>query len=68
LDKGFAPVLLLDEVATHLDNRKRDALLDKICALNLQAWITSTEAQNFSLLRGKGEFLTVKNNQIIRES
>ena len=67
LDKGFAPVLLLDEVATHLDNRKRDALLDKIYALNLQAWITSTEVQNFSLLRGKGEFLTVKNNQIIRE-
>ena len=68
LEKGFTPVLLLDEVATHLDNQKRDALLDKICALNLQAWITSTEVQNFSLLRGKGEFLTVKNNQIIRES
>jgi DNA replication and repair protein RecF len=64
LDKGFAPVLLLDEVATHLDDKKRDALLEKIKALNLQAWITSTEAQNFSLLHNQAQFFEVKNNQI----
>ena len=51
LDRGFAPILLLDEVATHLDDAKRDALLDKIRNLQLQAWITSTEEQNFALLK-----------------
>lgn len=29
LDKGFAPVLLLDEVVAHLDDLKREALLEK---------------------------------------
>ncbi|MBR1600542.1 MAG: DNA replication/repair protein RecF, partial [Alphaproteobacteria bacterium] len=41
LHKGFAPILLLDEVTTHLDDKKRDALLQKISDLRLQAWITS---------------------------
>ena len=64
LDKNFAPVLLLDEVVTHLDDKKRDALLEKISALNLQAWITSTEPQNFKFLSRKAQFFEVKNNQI----
>ena len=65
LDKGFAPILLLDEVTTHLDDIKRDALLEKIRQLNLQAWITSTEAQNFSLLQNDAQFLQVDNGKII---
>ncbi len=56
LDKGFAPILLLDEVTTHLDNLKRDALLEKIKDLHVQAWITSTEVQNFSVLHGAAQF------------
>ena len=63
LDKNFAPVLLLDELATHLDDKKRDALLEKILALNLQAWITSTEKQNFNILQGKAQFFEVKNGR-----
>ncbi len=66
LNKGFSPVLLFDEVATHLDDKKRDALLEKICALNLQAWITSTEPQNFNFLAEKAQFFEVKNNQIFK--
>ena len=57
LDKGFAPVLLLDEVTTHLDDVKRDALLHKIKDLHLQAWITSTEPQNFAVLRESAQFI-----------
>lgn len=64
LDKGFAPVLLLDEVTTHLDDKKRDALLEKIKALNLQAWITSTEKQNFAVLNGQAQFMEIKDNRI----
>ena len=57
LDKGFTPVLLLDEVTTHLDDVKRDALLHKIKDLHLQAWITSTEPQNFAVLRESAQFI-----------
>ncbi len=64
LDKGFAPVLLLDEVTTHLDDIKRDALLQKIRGLNLQAWITSTEPQNFELLKDDAQFFTVDNGYV----
>lgn len=61
LNKGFTPVLLLDEVTTHLDDKKRDALLQKILDLRLQAWITSTEENNFSLLKNKAQFFKIKN-------
>lgn len=61
LDKGFAPVLLLDEVTSHLDDKKRDALLEKITALRLQAWITSTEEQNFTILKNDAQFFHVEN-------
>lgn len=67
LDKGFAPILLLDEVTTHLDDLKRDALLKKIHELHLQAWITSTDKNIFSLLKNDAQFLTVKNNTICSE-
>lgn len=65
LDKGFAPILLLDEVTTHLDDIKRDALLEKIKALQLQAWITSTDSQIFNVLKNDAQFFTVKNGSII---
>ena len=65
LDKGFAPVLLLDEVTTHLDDLKRNALLSKIKNLKLQAWITSTESQIFDVLKNDAQFVLVKNNSAI---
>lgn len=64
LDKGFAPVLLLDEITTHLDDIKRDALLYKIKDLKLQAWFTSTDANIFNVLKDDAQFFKVKNNQI----
>lgn len=64
LDKGFAPVLLLDEVVAHLDDIKREALLEKVRDLGLQAWITSTDPTLFSSLKNDAMFLEVKNNQV----
>ncbi|MBR2300190.1 MAG: DNA replication/repair protein RecF [Alphaproteobacteria bacterium] len=66
LDKGFTPVLLLDEVTTHLDDIKRDALLEKIRDLNLQAFITSTDRNAFKILKNDAEFFEVKNNSVIK--
>lgn len=64
LDKGFAPVLLLDEVAAHLDDGKREALLGKIRDLHVQAWITSTDPGLFVSMRGCSQFIEVKNNTV----
>ncbi len=67
LDKGFAPILLLDEVTTHLDDKKRDALLLKIAGLHLQAWITSTESQNFAAIQNISQFLEVRDNNVFKK-
>ena len=66
LHQGCAPVLLLDEVAAHLDDVKREALLEKLRELQVQAWITSTDPELFSSLTGEALFLNVKNNQVCR--
>ena len=64
LDKGFSPVLLLDEVAAHLDDAKREALLSKIKDLHVQAWVTSTTAELFTSMRDDAQFFEIKNNHV----
>lgn len=56
---GTAPVLLLDEIAAHLDETRRAALYDEICALGAQAWMTGTDAHLFDALGGRGQHLAV---------
>lgn len=67
LAKGFPPVLLLDEVVAHLDDVKREALLEKIKDLRVQAWITSTDASLFESMRDCAQFFEIKNNQVIEK-
>jgi DNA replication and repair protein RecF len=50
--RGFAPLLLLDEVAAHLDAARRDALFAALAALPAQVFLTGTEAEVFRPLRG----------------
>lgn len=64
LSRGFAPVLLLDEVTAHLDDAKREALLTKIRELDLQAFITATDPGLFASLNGHAEFWEIKNNMV----
>jgi DNA replication and repair protein RecF len=47
------PILLLDEVAAHLDHVRRAALFDEIEALGLQAFLTGTDAALFETLIGR---------------
>lgn len=49
-DEGAPPLVLLDEVAAHLDAGRRAALYDEICALGAQAWMTGTGAELFEEL------------------
>ena len=48
---GRAPVLLLDEVAAHLDARRRAALFERLAASGAQAWMTGTDAALFAEAR-----------------
>jgi DNA replication and repair protein RecF len=47
------PILLLDEVAAHLDPLRRAALFDEIEALSLQAFLTGTDEALFETLQGR---------------
>ena len=50
---NVAPVLLLDEVAAHLDRQRREGLFATLEALGSQAWMTGTDGHLFEGL-GRG--------------
>lgn len=66
-DTGLAPILLLDEVAAHLDPERRAALYDEIAALGAQAWLTGTEAGLFDALGERAMRLTVSDRDGVSE-
>jgi len=47
---GRRPILLLDEVAAHLDPRRRAALFERLAAGDGQVWMTGTESALFAEL------------------
>ena len=59
-DFGAPPILLLDEIAAHLDADRRAALYDEICALKAQAFLTGTGAELFDGLQNRAQFLEVQ--------
>lgn len=58
-ETGAAPLVLLDEVAAHLDAGRRAALFDEICALGAQAWMTGTGPELFTELGARAQHLAV---------
>jgi len=58
-DFGAPPILLLDEVAAHLDASRRAALFDEITALGAQAWMTGTGPEMFDSLGDRAMYLEV---------
>ncbi len=58
-DFGAPPILLLDEVAAHLDADRRAALYDEICILGSQAFMTGTGAELFETLAGRAQIYEV---------
>ena len=61
---GHAPIMLLDEVAAHLDAERRAALYQEILGLKAQAWLTGTDAALFSPLRQNAQFFAVADARI----
>lgn len=58
-DFGAPPLLLLDEVAAHLDADRQAALYDEITALGAQAWMTGTGPEMFAILGDRAQRLEV---------
>ena len=61
---GQVPLVLLDEIAAHLDTRRRAALFSILDDIGCQAFMTGTEASLFSSLAGKAQFFTVDKGQV----
>ena len=62
---GRAPLVLLDEVAAHLDAERRAALLDAVLALGTQVWATGTDRAAFRDLDGRAGFYSVAAGRIV---
>jgi len=65
-ESGAAPLLLLDEVAAHLDAERRAALYDLLDTLGSQAWLTGTDDTLFAPLKQHAQMFTVSNGVVTR--
>jgi DNA replication and repair protein RecF len=63
--RGFAPMLLLDEPAVHLDPDRRAALFEALADLPAQTLITGTDAETFLPLAGAAEGLRVSGGELL---
>ena len=63
----ISPLILLDEIAAHLDLGRRLALFSSIASLNAQVWMTGTDADIFLPLRNviETQFFHVSNGAIV---
>lgn len=66
-EHGTPPVLLLDEVAAHLDDARRQALYERLLAMNIQAWLTGTDRELFTFLNDRAGFFHVRDSVIAPE-
>ncbi len=63
---GLSPLVLLDEIAAHLDPRRRAALYEGLTALGCQVWMTGADAALFGDLPAGAQRLAVTPGQIER--
>lgn len=61
---GEAPVLLLDEVAAHLDRTRRQGLFEALGGLGAQSWMTGTDASLFEDVGGRGAVFHVEDGMV----
>ncbi len=64
-EDGRPPLLLLDEVAAHLDAVRRAALFDELCRLGIQAWMTGTDAVLFEAFGDRVQMIGVQNSTFL---
>jgi DNA replication and repair protein RecF len=62
---GETPLVLLDEVAAHLDQTRREALFETLLALDCQAFMTGTDTAIFDPFRGTAQRLSVIDGKVL---
>ncbi len=63
---GITPLLLLDEVAAHLDPVRRVALFHELAKLGAQVWMTGADPAAFAGIGATGEVFDVDSGRIAR--
>jgi DNA replication and repair protein RecF len=63
---GRPGVLLLDEVAAHLDPLRRAALFERLAAGKAQVWLTGTERAPFDAILDQAAAWRVSDGQVER--
>src|SRR5690606_30173893 len=61
---GRRPILLLDEVAAHLDPTRRAALFDRLAGAGGQVWMTGTEGSLFAGIGAGATWAAVANGAV----
>ena len=61
---GQAPLLLLDEVAAHLDEYRRAALIEELLELDTQVFLTGTDVELFSAFDGRAQVFKVEDGEL----
>jgi DNA replication and repair protein RecF len=62
--EGVCPLVLLDEVAAHLDASRREALFGEISRIGAQAWMTGTDRDLFASISENSQILAVNRGKI----
>ncbi|MDA0782602.1 MAG: DNA replication/repair protein RecF [Rickettsiales bacterium] len=65
--KGSVPVLLLDEVVAHLDEKRRASLFEEIFSMQAQVWMTGTDEELFKEIRDKAQFFNVYDGVVTKK-
>ena len=58
------PILLLDEIAAHLDQIRRESLYQALLEMGAQAWITGTDKAPFEALGKDAQFFSVAHGSV----
>lgn len=61
---GLKPLVLLDEIAAHLDPRRRAALFEDLAALGSQVWLTGADPSAFTGMPAETEVFAVTRGRI----
>ena len=64
-ERGAPPLLLLDEIAAHLDPARRAHLFDELLALGAQFWASGADPEAFAPLAGRAHLLRVEAGGIV---
>ena len=64
IETGAKPILLLDEIFVHLDDMRKNYLIDFFKSIGLQIWITATDLKGIEALKDHSEIVDLQSKPI----